>query len=331
MSNAMPRHRSSLGAFACFFLTLLATCAAGAAPLEGVRRVVFLGDSITYAGGYIEFAEAYLRCREAEFRVDMLDLGLPSETVSGLSEPGHAGGKFPRPDLHQRLERVLAQTRPDLVMACYGMNCGMYHPFDEARFAKYQEGIRFVRERSAAHGARVLHVTPPVFDPEPIKARTLPAGLDEYRQPYVGYNDVLDRYSAWLVGQRSEGWDVVDVHTPMKSRLAARRAADPAFRLAADGVHLDATGHWLMARELLVHWGLPATLRDQPSAERALAEFPQGPEILKLVQQRQRLLKDAWLTATGHERPGMKPGLPLADAEQQAAAIEARLQALQKN
>ena len=38
-------------------------------------------------------------------RYDILDLGLSSETVSGLSEPGHAGGAFPRPCLKERLER----------------------------------------------------------------------------------------------------------------------------------------------------------------------------------------------------------------------------------
>ena len=76
-------------------------------PLSGVRRVVFLGDSITYAGQYIEFLETYLRLKDPTLRCEFLDLGLPSETVSGLSEPGHAGGKFPRPDLHERLDRVL--------------------------------------------------------------------------------------------------------------------------------------------------------------------------------------------------------------------------------
>jgi hypothetical protein len=29
--------------------------------LAGVRRIVFLGDSITYSGQYIEYIEAYLR------------------------------------------------------------------------------------------------------------------------------------------------------------------------------------------------------------------------------------------------------------------------------
>jgi hypothetical protein len=72
---------------------------------------------------------------------EVIDMGLPSETVSGLSEDGHAGGKFPRPDLFERLDRVLRVVRPDVVLACYGMNCGIYQPLDDARFAKFKAGI----------------------------------------------------------------------------------------------------------------------------------------------------------------------------------------------
>ena len=70
-------------------------------PLVGVHRIVFLGDSITYSGQYVEYIEAYLRTSQPKHRYEFLDLGLPSETVSGLSEPGHAGEAFPRPDLHE--------------------------------------------------------------------------------------------------------------------------------------------------------------------------------------------------------------------------------------
>ena len=68
-----------------------------ARPLAGVHRIVFLGDSITYSGQYVEYIETYLRTSQPALRCEFLDLGLPSETVSGLSEPGHAGGAFPRP------------------------------------------------------------------------------------------------------------------------------------------------------------------------------------------------------------------------------------------
>lgn len=325
----MPRLTIASACLSIVVLNSVVAHAADPSPLTGVRRVVFLGDSITYSGHYIEYVEAILRARDPGLRTEFLDLGLPSETVSGLSEPGHAGGQFPRPDLHERIERVLKMTRPDLVVACYGMNDGIYYPFSNDRFEAYQKGIRFIRERATAAGARVLHLTPPVFDPVPIKKQTLPAGRAEYRQPYEGYDEVLDRYSSWLVSQRREGWDVIDLHGPIKRFLDEERKRDPAYRLADDGVHINTTGHWLIAREVLRHWGVPdREVPEHGSAEKVLSGLAHGPEILKLVEQRQRILKDAWLSATGHKRPGMARGLPLAEAEHEASKIEGKLRSL---
>lgn len=87
-----------------------------------------LGDSITYAGEWVEFFEAGLRQVQRDHRPEILNLGLPSETASGLSEEGHAGGAFPRPDVNERLGRVLSRLKPDLILACYGMNDGIYFP-----------------------------------------------------------------------------------------------------------------------------------------------------------------------------------------------------------
>ena len=309
-------------------LILLATSgpARGEEPLRGVRKVVFLGDSITYAGQYIADIEATLRLRDPSLRYEFLNLGLPSETVSGLTEPGHAGGAFPRPDLHERLDRVLDRTKPDLIVACYGMNDGIYHPFSEERFAEFRKGMTDIRDRAKAIGAKVLHVTPPVFDSMPIKANTLPDGLAEYRQPFVGYDDVLKRYSDWLIARRADGWDVVDVHGPMKSHLKAGRARDPKFKLAADGVHIDATGHWIIARAILRHWGVP----DVEIGPAAIASRPHGVEVLGLVEEKDRILRDAYLTATGHKRPGIGRGMPIDAAERKAAEITAKLNRLAK-
>jgi lysophospholipase L1-like esterase len=295
-------------------------------PLDGVRRVVFLGDSITYSGQYIEFLEAFLRLKDPALMCEILNLGLPSETVSGLTEPGHAGGAFPRPDLHERLDRILANTKPDLVIACYGMNDGIYHPFGEERFRKYQEGIRFLRDRVTATGAKLLLLTPPVFDPVPIRGRTLPAGLAEYRQPYEGYDEVLDRYSEWLLARRADGWDVIDVHGPMKHYLSDQRRRDPIFRMANDGVHINAAGHWVIARQILDHWGvIPRDAAKSADPEQILQADPRGRDVLALVQKKQRLLKDAWLSATGHTRPGMSPGLPLGDVNRKAVELDAAI------
>jgi lysophospholipase L1-like esterase len=295
-------------------------------PLAGVRRIVFLGDSITFAGPYVEYVEAYMRARDPALRCEFLNLGLPSETVSGLTEPGHADGRFPRPDLHERLGRVLERLKPDFVVACYGMNDGVYSPFSEDRFEKFRNGIHALRDRAGAAGARVMHVTPPVFDPAPILANTLPAGLDEYRRPYRGYDEVMDLYSAWILAHRGVGWDVVDGHGPMERRLADERRRDPGFRFAGDGVHIDEAGHWLIARPILMHWGVPANeLDDFSSGEQALGKLPTGLEVLKLVRRKQRLMRDAWLTAIGHKRPEMATGLPIEEAEKQAAEIEAEI------
>ena len=63
---------------------------------EGVKRIVFIGNSITYAGTYVSYVDAYFSLINPEKKYKILNLGLPSETVSGLSELGHANGAFPR-------------------------------------------------------------------------------------------------------------------------------------------------------------------------------------------------------------------------------------------
>ncbi|PYJ01033.1 MAG: G-D-S-L family lipolytic protein, partial [Verrucomicrobia bacterium] len=176
--------------------------------LPGAKHVLFLGDSITYSGQYVESIEAYFTTRFPGRQIEFLNLGLPSETVSGLSEEGHAGGQFPRPDLLERLARVLAKTRPDAVIACYGMNDGIYLPFAPERFTAFSNGLVRLRERVTAAGAKMVHVTPPVFD--------------EAKGKGPGYGNTLDRYSEWLLGQRAAGWYVADVHEPMKRVLLER-------------------------------------------------------------------------------------------------------------
>ena len=283
------------------------------------RRILVVGDSITYGGQYVEYFEAFLALRFPEWRGELFNLGLPSETVSGLSEDGHAGGKFPRPDLHERFDRVLAKIKPDLVVACYGMNDGIYQPFSEERAAKFQEGMRWLRAKSAAAGAQVIHLTPPTFDPAPGK---------DWSQVKQNYNDVLDRYSDWLLAQRAQGWTVLDIHGPMNLFLSEHRRQNPGYKLAGDGIHPNETGHWQMALPLLLHFGAPAEFAAADNAAPLLAMSPSGAELLKLVQQRQRMLKDAWLTDTGHQRPGMSKGMPLAQAQQKAAELETQIRAL---
>src|SRR5215216_3126326 len=162
--------------YAIWLLAILGSCAwvnvRGASESNSLitaRRILFLGDSITYSGEYVSYVEASLRTEFPEREFDIINVGLPSETVSGLSEPGHAGGKFPRPDLHERLDRVLQKLNPDLVVAGYGINDGIYHPFSEERFAAFTNRIHRLHEKVWASGATIIHLTPSVFDAVPLK------------------------------------------------------------------------------------------------------------------------------------------------------------------
>jgi hypothetical protein len=124
---------------------------------------------------------------------------------------------------------------------------------------------------------------------------------------------VLTAYSDWLVSKRADGWTVIDVHGPMKAMLAECRAKDPACVFSPDCVHPDDAGHWAMCRAVL------AALGDEQGA--AAATPAAYAAFMPEVKARLKLLRDAYVAAAGHLRPGVAPGLPIAEAEAKARAI----------
>jgi lysophospholipase L1-like esterase len=287
---------------------------AARALLDGAKRIVFLGDSITASGQFVAYCDAWLASTRPKQPPTIIDAGLPSETVSGLSEEGHAGGSFPRPDLAERLDRVLAATKPDLVIACYGMNCGIYQPLDEARFERYRSGMSALKAAVEKAGAKFIVVTPPIYD-------------DQRAPLKFAYNDVLDRYSDWLIERRKDGWVVIDLHGPMIREVQKRRLADPQFTFDPDGVHPNDQGHWFIAQQLIGAFGDPqAAAAATPQEMLAVHQAPVA--ILPLVQQRMAVLRDAYVSAAGHKRPGVAAGLPVADADKKAADLSDQIQKL---
>jgi lysophospholipase L1-like esterase len=284
------------------------------ALLKESPRIVFLGDSITYAGEYVGFFEAWLLAQGPEAPPIVINVGLPSETVSGLSEEGHANGKFPRPDLAERLDRVLKATKPDLVFACYGINCGIYQPFDEQRIRRYQQGMQHLKQKVEAAGATLIVMTPPTYD-------------DQRGKLAFSYNAVLDQYAQWLLDQREDGWFVVDVHQAMADALIKRRKSNPAFTFQPDAVHPHSEGHWVMAQELIRWFGDPASAQAESPKEMLSAQgIPE--KVLEIVQERLNLRRDAYLSGSGHKRPGIKAGVPVEEAEQQAQKLAETIRGL---
>ena len=98
------------------------------------KTILFLGDSITAAGGYVRIIEAELAKQPPPNSWKVINRGKGSETVSDLSEAYHPGR---RPCLFTRLDKELADAKPDWVVACYGINDGIGQSIPSA-MADYQ-------------------------------------------------------------------------------------------------------------------------------------------------------------------------------------------------
>ncbi len=99
----------------------------------------------------------------------------------------------------------------------------------------------------------------------------------------------------------------------MTRYLESFRAANLTFKLAEDGVHPGEFGHWLMAKSVLLYLG--QKVKDTTNFMAAISTQPHAQQIYDLVNERQLLMKDAWLTTVGHKRPGMNQGIPLPEAQ----------------
>ncbi|HPG40474.1 MAG TPA: SGNH/GDSL hydrolase family protein [bacterium] len=239
--------------------TILGQCGSNKAvqkqsALVNKQRVLFLGDSITQDGTYINYIETFLTVKYPEKNLEIIDLGLSSETVCGLTEPKHP---YPRPNVNDRLPRILERVNADIVVACYGMNDGIYAPLDQNRFKAYQDGILKMVNAIKETGATLYLLTPPPHDAQPVKPKVVPETHSPFTfdTPFEKYDAVLKEYGDWIKSLQIPGVIPVDIHQPMNDFLFAQRTVTPDFFLARDGVHPGPLGHWIMAITLLNAWG----------------------------------------------------------------------------
>ncbi len=230
------------------------------------QTILFLGDSITAGGGYVRQIGAELAKQNPANPPRVINHGRSSETTSDLSEAYHPGR---RPCVLKRLDAELAQNNPQWVVACYGINDGIYHPFNEKRFAAYQAGIEALIKKAQAAGARVILLTAPPY----AHAGPFPEGADAaareeifnkanaaaeveaekdankfgYRTPFPYYDEVMARYAKWLLtlDGRKDVW-VVDVRGAMLPRVKEAHGRDP--------IHPNGIGHTIMAEAFLKRW-----------------------------------------------------------------------------
>lgn len=282
------------------------------------KRIVFLGDSITDDGTYIAQMNVHFRRYMPEADLEMINLGVGSETISGLSEPDHP---FPRPCLHDRLDRILELSQPEWVIVCYGMNDAIFHPFSADRFLAYKEGLLKLVRKIKAVGAKVIILTPPPYDSK--SAATQPVNLQpegmapySYMTPFKDYSSVLAQYGEWILNEGKEIADlVIDLYGPLSEHIRTKRENNPEFAYG-DGIHPDEEGHWIIAKTILGKLFHLVLVRAP-----AYWNNPSEATLYRILSGEQEVLHAAWKEHVGHSNPGKAAALPLREAQGAAAHI----------
>ena len=297
MAHHSIRRRCLLGLALGSALSAMQPSVFAAEPASPPETILFLGDSITAAGGYVRAIDAELAKRNPEHPYRIINHGKSSETVSGLSEAYHPGV---RPCLFARLKNELESVKPDWVVACYGINDGIYHPYDDRRFEAYKSGImRLIKEVHASGSHLILLTSPPYAkagpalpeDADAVTREKLLADADRqanaaaekdpnqygYRTPYAYYDHVMEVYAAWLLtlNHQEDVW-VIDLRKAMLPKVKETHGKDP--------IHPNQLGHDLMAASFLEQW--PAIRKKAAASSRKTPELTPAGDIRKAAPEK---------------------------------------------
>ena len=210
--------------------------------LKDGDRVVFYGDSITDQRLYTTFTETYVVTRFPKLDVSFVHSGWGGDRVTG-----GGGGS-----IDARLRRDVFAYKPTVMTIMLGMNDGSYKAFDEKIFDTYAKGYQRIIDsvKNQLPGIRVT-----VIQPSPYDDVTQPAKFEG------GYNAVLVRYSDFVKElAEKEKLNVANLNAPVVAALEKAKATDAELskKIIPDRVHPGASGHLLMAAELLRSWEAPA-------------------------------------------------------------------------
>lgn len=230
------------------------------------EKILFLGDSNTYRGHYIRFIDQQFKKTNAKNAPILIKSGVSGETASNLSEIDHPGR---RKYIIDRLDAELTKHNPDWVVACYGINCGIYHPFSKEHFTAYQNGIKELIAKVQQSGAKLILVTPPPYakkgpgltgnktkDKALIQKANQEAkaniknnpALYGYKNVFPYYDEIMSTYSAWIMKQahpQKRIW-TLDIRTPLWAAAKQSYGRDP--------IHYNKHGHQVIADTFVKNW-----------------------------------------------------------------------------
>ena len=207
-----------------------------AAPvLKRGDRVAIVGDSITEQKLYSRFMEDYLLACVPQLELSVVQLGWSGERADGFAA---------------RLENDLLPLRPNVVTTCYGMNDGLYRPYEASIGAKYEAPLRAAVQRLKAAGATVVVGSPGAVDTDTFRRGELSPAV--YNENLAHLRDIARDVA------RTEGMPFANVHDAM---IAAMQGAKPVLGgkyhvCGPDGFHPAPNGQLVMAYAFLKALGL---------------------------------------------------------------------------
>lgn len=285
------------------------------------ERILFLGDSITQDGQYVSFIEYYFNSLFPKNKFDILSIGLSSETVSGLTENNHP---YRRPCLFDRLEFALKETKPSIVIACYGMNDGIYHPQSAERMKAYEAGIMKLINRVKKDKIKLVLITPPMFDT--LTSRFKIGGDHEpdygFSTPFHRYNNVLGDYASFLMKLKIPNVSVIDLHTVMTNCALNQRKTIPNFSFSKDGIHPGTEGHLFMAQQFMKGIGIKIK-NDTLSSE---LKRIKSDSLFTLTNQHRSKRSNGWLSYIGFTLEKTVKMNEIEATEKEAAILEAKIE-----
>jgi acyl-CoA thioesterase I len=224
--------------------TIAQTAAPVPTPLQGVHRIVCLGDSITQAGegpgGYVWLVRKYL------------DALYPGTEVINAGISGHKST-----DMLARFDRDVLEHKPDLVTISVGVNDvwhGFYdnHPLGDGPagvpLPEYRKNVEAMVAKAKAANVKVVILSTTVI-----------------------HEDLSNRENAKLVSYNAALRDIahkngalfIDFQKPFQSLIKTYQTTTGARDnlLTVDGVHMNAEGNKVMAHTILNGLGISPEAR----------------------------------------------------------------------
>lgn len=212
-----------------------------------------VGDSITHGGLYTGYTYLYYVTRFPNRRFEITNAGISGDTAVGAV---------------RRFDWDIASYHPTVATIMLGMNDvggGLYNQPTTEKLAhdrkflidRYATNLRTLATKLKESGARVILLTPSIFDQtvvfDPAK---LPPGTKVSQPTEAGMDGTNDGLKVCAERVREIGHDlgcpVVDFNGPMAAINAEQQKKDPHYTLIGrDRVHPGPVGHFVMAYLLL--------------------------------------------------------------------------------